>query len=174
MHIMDKAAKENEAAITAKVLAWGKLEKKRRDIEAQLESDLAPHNARFEKATREIVDTASLALSALMPELVALDAEIKAETLAGCNPETGAVALPQVEVAISAKATAVLQVTSKPGPRVINVGKFFALCLKAKRLSTFFSLITVGVTKAKEAFGDHELDKIATKTTNHTVELKLS
>lgn len=166
-------SKSNKAAIAEKLLAWAKLEKQKLAIEAQLDIDLAPHNARFEKATREIVEAASLSLSALVPELVALDAEIKADMLAGCDVDTGLVALPQVDVS-AGKATAVVQVTSKPGARIINVGKFFSLCLQAKRLSIFFSCITVGVSKAKECFGDHELDKIATKTTNHTVELKLS
>jgi hypothetical protein len=170
---MDKAAKANEAAITEKLLEWGKLEKKRLAIEAQLEIDCAPYNATRDKATSKFVTAASVELSSLVPQLASLNAEIVADLEAGCDAETGIVQLPQVTATLG-KATAVAQVTSKPGARVINVGKFFSLCLAAKRLSIFFSSITVGVSKAKEAFGDHEVDKVATKTTNHAFELKLT
>lgn len=171
---MNKAAKENKAAIIANLELWAKKEKKRRDIEAQLAIDCATANAAHEKETRKFVEAASLALSSLVPELATLELQIKTDILAGCDAGTGVVRLPQVSTTLG-KLSATAQVASKPVPRVINVGKFFRLCLSAENgLSIFFGCVTIGVTKAVECFGEHTVDTISTKTTKHSVELKLT
>jgi hypothetical protein len=160
-------AKPNRKAIEEALAAWEKAALKARKIAAELDADLAPLTAAYDKKCAPIHEAANEKLGPLQARMSQLAAEIEKQLKLGIDVDAKTIALSQVAVG-----KAIAEVQAREGSREITPEKFFEQTPPAQRDSRFWDCVKIGIAKAEKFLGK-AMDSVAQKPWTASVTIKL-
>jgi hypothetical protein len=131
-----------------------------RNIKAALDADAAPLKEAFEKKFGPLQDAAAAKAAPFQETVDALDREIETRLMAGVELNNGLISLPQVLVEHK-KVSTLAEVLKVPGPREIDVLKFFDFVPPSQRGRVFYECLKVQMGKTDKLLGKEAADKLA-------------
>ena len=158
-------AKTTKASLKLEVDEWAELMAQHQEIAQRYDALVAPHQKRFEKATKPIYDARNSELAPLTKRMAEIQQSCDVFLREGIGDD-GSLKVAQI---VGDKAIA--EITAGAPMREIDGPKFFETF--KDRTEKFWGCIKVLVTNADKAFGKVEVDKIAKKVTKYSTALKL-